>query len=138
MKEEMQSIKNSEEFWKEDMRKNPHRYVQPWEKKDSFGRWYMNPDFVKLYGNFKNKRNKRDIYLEENPEELAQAKEDWNISRSFDEWEEIMRGIFKQKHTMKPVFRDPDKWDKQCSVCNQWSKEECVHCWYCGMLLDYK
>lgn len=140
MNQEDKGNANFEKYLKHDMLKNPEKYLQPWIKRDSFGRDYCNPDFVKHYGNPHNEVRKNDIYLEKNRDQILQEKEDERIRNSYDETEELLKTHTVNKYTLRPLLdkRYKTKWDHECKVCGMVSTEQSVLCWYCLMRVDFK
>ena len=130
---------NFERFTREDMRKHPERYLQPWVKKDNFGRDYCNPDFVRLYGNPHNDVRKKDIYLERSRDQMCQDKEDVRIANYVDVRKEGLKTHTMNKYTLRPIFRKEEltKWDYTCKVCGCYNNEKSVLCWYCLTRVDY-
>lgn len=115
---------------KEGMERHPENFIQPDVFKDKLtGKYYVNPEFVKRYGNPYNKVNKRDIYLEK---DLQWHYDQQEKKKTLKDYQEDIREYY-WFNKWNPVYVEqiPHAMHIQCNACTAYNHKDNVLCWYC-------
>lgn len=112
----------------EDLKSNPQNYIQPTVFKESYtNKKYVNPDFVKLYGNPYNKKNKTDIYLENQSDYQFEQKSEKSLKEI---GYEIREQYFIDINTSRVCYSYVDSIS--CHKCSAYNWRDSVYCWHCS------
>jgi hypothetical protein len=128
---------NAGDHFKRDVAERPEDWIQPWMKHDRMNsnRLFVNPEFVKKYGNPHNKKpeNKYDIYVEILNEEEAWREYQATPKKNQVSWDpikaEAVRNLRRAWYSDYEISGSSK--GRGCLFCSATNPRMRVNCWNC-------
>lgn len=122
------------EKFRDKISKDPSHFIQPtMHIEERTGQEYINPEYVKRYGNPYNEVNTKSIYLEKSEKDIAQkqrskAKRDYSIDYMIMRTQWLMKHVYEEDHSPQGIT---------CRTCLARNHKDNIHCFWCSEPIIY-